>query len=300
MSRAFFWIGIFIVIISMVSCKSGYTKIGSKNANYIPYYLKVYEADSLFIVGEYQKSYEILDDLFKKYEPIEIQGYYEYSNYIMAAVLSNNTKNLKKKAKLGYIYNGGINSQQIEVLKKLDSIESIIGFTSDERKKFLATYDKNMNQTLRRSVDSIYTADQSIQGVHFKDIEEIAKMSDFHEIKIRKIFNMYGYPSTKKIGYGEILMPVFMHANLEFLENYLVPRLLTYVKQGYESPLVYANTYDKLYLHYNNNYYYSDFKIEKVNQKIDSARASIGLPYKGYSAWRVKKIYDEYAKHQNK
>ncbi len=38
------------LVLLCISCKSSYTRIGDKNANYIPYYLKVYEADSLFIV----------------------------------------------------------------------------------------------------------------------------------------------------------------------------------------------------------------------------------------------------------
>ena len=32
-----------IISLIVISCKSSYTKIGDKNANYIPYYLKVYE-----------------------------------------------------------------------------------------------------------------------------------------------------------------------------------------------------------------------------------------------------------------
>ncbi len=44
-----FKVGMFFLIsISFISCKS-YQKIGSKNSNYIPYYLKVYKADSLFL-----------------------------------------------------------------------------------------------------------------------------------------------------------------------------------------------------------------------------------------------------------
>lgn len=109
-----------IMVTALASCKSSYTIIGDENANYIPYYLKVYEADSLFIVGDYERSYEILDSLFKKYEPIEIQGYYEYSSYVFSAVLSGKNKNLKKLAKKGYINNGGLKTQQVAVLLKLD------------------------------------------------------------------------------------------------------------------------------------------------------------------------------------
>lgn len=40
----------------IVSCKSGYTKIGGKNANYIPYYNEVYRADSLYLTNNFEKS----------------------------------------------------------------------------------------------------------------------------------------------------------------------------------------------------------------------------------------------------
>ena len=91
-----------IMVTALVSCKSSYIRIGDENANYIPYYLKVYEADSLFIVGDYERSYEILDSLFKKYEPINIDGYEEYLIYIASSIELNNIKKnrLRKKIKI--------------------------------------------------------------------------------------------------------------------------------------------------------------------------------------------------------
>lgn len=103
---------IFLVLLlisfGIISCKSSYNKIGSKNANYIPYYLKVYEADSLFIIGNYQKSFEILDNLFKRYESVNMNNYVEYGTYLNVAVLSNNNSDLKSKVKNAYLKYGGI------------------------------------------------------------------------------------------------------------------------------------------------------------------------------------------------
>ena len=73
MKNIFFFTIIFTL--SLYSCKSNYTRIGDKNANYITYYLKVYEADSLNLIGEYKSSNEILDSLFKKFEPINQQTF---------------------------------------------------------------------------------------------------------------------------------------------------------------------------------------------------------------------------------
>ena len=70
------------LILLLLSCKSKFTSIGDENANYIPYYLKVYEADSLYLTKNYEQSYKILDRLFKNYEPINIETFNEYLNYI--------------------------------------------------------------------------------------------------------------------------------------------------------------------------------------------------------------------------
>jgi len=62
-------------VLLLISCKSSYTKIGDKKANYIPYYLKVYEADSLYYAKNYTNYKKELENLFAKYEPINIVLY---------------------------------------------------------------------------------------------------------------------------------------------------------------------------------------------------------------------------------
>ena len=86
------------VSISLISCKS-YQKIGDKNSNYIPYYLKVYEADSLFLVKKYSLAYEKYDSLFKYYEPINMPLYFEFENYIKSGLLAKKDKSFKKEFK---------------------------------------------------------------------------------------------------------------------------------------------------------------------------------------------------------
>ena len=76
----------FLISISFISCKS-YQKIGGENSNYIPYYLKVYEADSLFLVKKFSLAYEKYDSLFKYYEPINMPLYLECENYIKDGLL---------------------------------------------------------------------------------------------------------------------------------------------------------------------------------------------------------------------
>ena len=110
----------FLISISFISCKS-YQKIGGENSNYIPYYLKVYEADSLFLVKNYSLAYEKYDSLFKYYKPINMPLYFEFENYIKAGLLSNKKKNFKnefKKIVTNYGYTYG-NIEKDTLLKML-------------------------------------------------------------------------------------------------------------------------------------------------------------------------------------
>jgi len=283
-----------LLLLFLISCKSNYTKIGGKNSNYIPYYLKVYEADSLFIVGNYQRSYKILDSLFIKYEPIEMSGYYEYSNYVFSSILTNNKKSIKKNAKKAYTDNGGLHSQQIKIVTKLDSIESVIGFSEKERIAFKATYDSKINKYLRELVDKTLSDDQSVRGENYKSSVELEIMDKSNEPVIKQIFKKYDYPSTKKIGFGNSLRAVFIHADNNFKENYLLSKLFDYIKKGEDVPQTYTDTYDKLFMYRNGNFYYSDITSILKGKKLDSVRKSIGLPHKNYIKWRNKMIYDGY------
>ena len=99
----------FLCLLFLISCKSNYTSVGSKNANYIPYYLKVYEADSLYLVGNYERSYHILDSLFDKFEPLNMTLYFEYESYVKTSVILNKNVNSKSQIcslieKFGYSY----------------------------------------------------------------------------------------------------------------------------------------------------------------------------------------------------
>jgi len=296
-------VGIIFLLFLVFSCKTKNEIADVKtieDVNYIPYYLKVYEADSLFIIGDYERSHGILDSLFKKFEPIEIQGYYEYSNYVFAAVLTGKTENIKKIAKKAYTDNGGLNSQQLKIVNKLDSIERIIGFSEKEKNVFIASYNGKINKELRKLVDKTLKEDQSVRAENFKTVEELGEMAKAHEPVIKGIFDKYGYPSTKKIGFGDNLVAVFMHADLGFKENYLLPKLLDYIKKGEDTPDAYTNTYDKWHLHKTGNYYYSNNSSILQGKELDSARESIGLPHKNYVRWRNKMIYDEYKKYESK
>ena len=91
-----------------------------KEVNYIPYYLKVYEADSLYLIKNYERSYSILDSLFKVYKPLNLEKYKEYETYISSAFALDMKINFKDSI-LKSIENYGSNSRYF----KYDSLMNL-------------------------------------------------------------------------------------------------------------------------------------------------------------------------------
>ena len=92
---------LFLVFVVLISCKS--TKIintdafiETKEVNYIPYFLKIYQADSLYLVKEYGKSYKILDSLFSQYKPLNTEKYKEFETYISCCYKLKKNVDLRK------------------------------------------------------------------------------------------------------------------------------------------------------------------------------------------------------------
>lgn len=76
--------------------------VKKEEVNYIPYYLKVNEADSLHLIGNFKKSQHILDSLFNKFEPLNQESYGEYITYLKNRILLNDLKNVDKVLKRAY------------------------------------------------------------------------------------------------------------------------------------------------------------------------------------------------------
>ncbi|UOX34313.1 hypothetical protein LXD69_02065 [Flavobacterium sediminilitoris] len=244
---------LFLLII-LFSCKSTYTKIGDKDANYIPYYLKVYEADSLFLVENYQESYKILDSVFKRYEPISLEGYVsEYGDYLASAVMTGNTKNFRKKVIYGFENFGSIDNSKIDTYRYTDTIIKIAKITSEEIDSLVQKYNSKLNLSLRNELLQMIKEDQFIRknGVE-NEIVEIEKMKIAHRKKMDAIFSTYGYPSYGLLGINKgyefedvvVFHILLLHQDNNYLEK-IMPFLLESVKQGKMFPEDYAIVYDR-------------------------------------------------------
>jgi hypothetical protein len=130
--------------------------IETKEVNYIPYYLKVYEADSLYIIKDYKKSYDILDSLFKKHEPLQMANYYEVNNYYKLKIILNKKINIFDFSELISKY------RLTDLALKNDSIFNIIYLKEkkyfDENYIFLRENFINFDDSVRDAINAAINA----------------------------------------------------------------------------------------------------------------------------------------------
>lgn len=295
-----------ILLIITLSCKSSYTKIGDKNANYIPYYLKVYEADSLRLVGNYKQSQYILDSLFKKFEPLRLSFYNEYFTYYRNKILLNDFDKIDKvlkKVVSDYGFNIGLylkDSLNDVAMKKAK-------YTQQDLNRFYNTYVKNLNLDYRSAIEKMIENDQRVRLAVPRNKEDWEKVDKENAESIKKLIAKYGYPSIKKIGpYGftdksSNISTLFLHASKEERESYILDLMLASVKKGECEPHDFATVYDKyLYVsgEYDGKVLYGELRDPKKSidlvvlnpKKIDSIRKSVGLEHLEYKRWKYKKL----------
>lgn len=289
------------------SCKSKYEDLRlSKKVNYIPYYLKMYEADSLYLVHNYKKSYKILDSLFEKFTPLNIEGYSEYHTYIRSAVGSNNFKKIKQITRRSFVDFGSVVSNY-----KVDSLLHIAlqksEYSDADLEQFIEEHKSRLNLTLRDTVAMMIVKDQSVRKAENISYELMDNVDSENLYLLKFILHKYGYPSLSKIGNSLLdgkdidLGCIFLHANKTIKRNYLLDAIFPYVKSGDCLPSTYAAIYDRLLLdetNFEGAQYYGEFIVRDLKlvnpKKIDSIRKSVGLPHITYEKWRYIQQFGEF------
>lgn len=298
-----------IIVTSFFSCKTKKNSLEvtiSKEVNYIPYYLKVYEADSLFVTNNYKKSYEILDSLFQIYEPINMENYYEYGNYIASSVMSGHTEGIYKKIEKGYLKFGKIGVLHKNSYELLDSVYKVASLTNEDRLRLKSEYLKTINLDLRKKIQIMEEEDQSVRQNY--DEVKINYFREKHKIELDDIISKYGYPNYQVIGpmgYLEeepvpfTVKVMFLHQDTIFQKKHL-PLLLENLKKGKSLPDDYTSIFDKVIwvrtedkkTNKHKQLYGTFPNVDLMNpKKIDSIRTSIGLPHIKYLMWRHNNIF---------
>jgi len=247
----------------LLFCCSGSKKVvlqeEANEVNYIPYYLKVYEADSLYWAANYSRSYNILDSLFNKYQPVNL--FEEINQFLVSALKLNKIKGKEKYIELifkewGFIREDFENYPEIELLcKKLNVSDKTL---SEWEQYYLAN---NVNFNLRNKVDSLIGFDQLYRGKE-ADHSKLDSIDKLTEPQVVNILQKYGFPN-RKIGLGILrlkgeeykfldISTILNHTSDSLRENYLFDKLLKEVKKGNMDPAMYGANVDQYHV-YNDN-----------------------------------------------
>ena len=281
---------IFLVItLLIVSCKSSYTEIGDKKANYIPYYLKVYEVDSLFYSGNYADYKNELESLFSKYEPLNITSFNEYENYTKSLISLNKAKKHKRELKT-LISNFGYKYE--DLLK--DSILSIALKNSKMSTNYLnkleEKYKKGLDAEFIKTLKKIEFDDEEIRTRQGLTLEERKPLMIEVDKKNDSIIKNYilnnGFPRKEKVDNFSFDL-LFNHFSYNGSYDFYKKNLPQNIKNGTCNPNDYAALIDRWYrINKGEPFYYMTW-ISKLNEiendsekfkQINSERKKIGLP----------------------
>ena len=285
------WIFLFTVILS---CKT-------REVNYIPYYLKTYTADSLYITGDYQKSFKILDDLSKNYallNPIETR---DLELYIKTAQLTGNYGVLKPAIK-NLVSTWDYRPEHIEYDSLMKEAWKKANISEKEIQKWEEICKRNINWTLRDTLITMTTNDQIFRkGSGVDLVRDSVDIS--HKNLLINIFEKYGYPDFRMVGYpkdgertdlGTIYLHIFDQLTDEEFEYYKT-HLLKYIKEGKANPNYLANLVDRttytnehktIYGTYGTHISWGDKMVEFDTIEINRNRKSIGLPSVEYQQFK--------------
>lgn len=212
----------------------------------------------MHLVGNYKQSQEILDSLFKEFEPLRLSFYNEYFTYYKNKIILNDFDEIDlvlKKLVSDYGFNIGLYMK--------DSLHNIAikkaKFTEQDLKGFYETYVKSLNLEYRHAIEKMIENDQRVRLAVPRNNEEWEKVDKENAKTIKLLIAKYGYPSIKKIGSYEFsnkscnVSTLFLHASREAREGYFLDVMLEAVKKGECEPTDFATVYDK-YLYSTGNY----------------------------------------------
>ena len=292
---------LFIGFVIISSCKTKSfqeSKIvaieAQEEVNYIPYYLKVYEAKKYYDFKEYNKSFIILDSLFKHFEPIETPTVYEMDIYCeLAVILEKYNINVLKKVLRTKVLKYG---RKPYLNDDLDSFWKKVIIYSNYKKsdfeKFHNEYLSNINYGLKDTIVEVYKRDQLYRKKSDYNTAKFDSIDKINSKIILAVIKKHGYPRENLIGGLETSNPAkpnylstaLMHLDFDIYKLELDSLLFNEVKKGNLCPLDYAMMNDRIYVankdKMSNYVYFGTYKNIKIQDtlKTNNARKLIGLP----------------------
>lgn len=299
-------IGLTIFFLFLIqSCKTKNNVADLKTiqeVNYIPYYLKVYEADSLFIIGNYDRSYEILDSLFKKFEPIDMDIYYEYKTYLVCK--HKIKKHIEKREFELLILEFGYDNTQIMNDENLK--DTFIKLVSDTDYTNLRNqYLNSLDIALRKEIISMKGQDQKFRmgKRSSEDIKNQNKIDSVNTLKMMDIFEKIGFPGRNVIGGFNIddtpvsCNVILLHTKDSIRLSYFAPKIKEFINNGTASPILYGSLIDQYFIYKGQEQFYGTYQNSPMSNtkisELNMRRKDIGLPDYNYENWRLEQLYPE-------
>lgn len=295
-----FFLGMLLMSCGMQKRKS----FSDGGKDYIQYYLRMYEADSLFIVKEYKKSHDVLKDLFSAYKPVNLEVYAEYETYIASCVAIGDTSDIRRLVMNSFVEYGS----RLEDFRN-DSLLSIAlresRYSEHELDGFRKQYISGLDLSLRDTIAEMVRRDQEVRKGGTVNAQSLKDADNANKSMLSYLIQKDRFPSLTSIGGYAVdqrdvdLRAVLLHTDPDFRMDFLLPKIATYVRSGRCVPELYAAPYDRFLIEFRGHkqLYGSYFKTKGelmplVNaEKLDSIRRSIGLPRIHYAQWRMVKKY---------
>lgn len=295
----------FLLIVQMMICcktqKEMAVQIQDKEVNYIPYFLKVYEADSLYIVKNYHRSYEILDSLFQEFEPINIESYNEILTFTRLKMILGKPLKEGEFSRLVSVY--GFTGELFEndsIFKSFQLKEKKNLLDKQREFELRSEYINSLNMSLRFEIKQMKEKDQKFRKHKYRDnIKRQDSLDYSNQVRLKEIFEEIGFPNYRLIGNFMVdksfvdVNAILLHTKDTVRVSYFMPKVLEFVKKGEALPFNYASMYDQYLLYNGKEQYYGSYEnpINIPIGEVNRRRKLIGMPNYGYEAWRRSILY---------
>lgn len=275
--KSYFNYFLILILLSLIiiSCNT-------REKNYIIYYNKVNEIDSIYRIAQRPKlAIKKFRKLFKEFPPKNQERIEELENYIYLSDKYQENfggkKNLYKFITLIAPYRNAY-QEHLPLFKKygIDSLEA-----ANKTDLWLRSREK----VLMDSITTLFIRDQEGKRL---DVN-ISARNDLKNAKLMKwIFDNYGYPSLQKVGvFGkdDVFLPMstfFSHMSASQDYPYFEKKLKRYLEMGECTPREYSTMVDRYHLQVlkDKMLYGSYIGVDGIfdTLQVNRNRKSIGLP----------------------
>ncbi|CAM1350054.1 hypothetical protein [Tenacibaculum ascidiaceicola] len=259
--------------------------------SYSTYYSNVAKADSLFAVKRYSEAYNIFNETFNKYKPLNTFNFREYTRYVISKHLSGNDVSKKEVERLISEY-GGASSMYMHRDSTLKHLLKKHKISKREIDSLNDSYVKSLDTVLRKQLFKAIEEDQYYRTYYEgKDKDKLWKKSDsINEKLLVDLFEKNIFPNETIIGpkfYKGSVVDIdvlLLHTKDSIRMNYFLPKMKKFIFEGKCEPHIYAIMVDQYHLYNDREQLYGTYNTKELSPKKYSyynenrRKLRIGLP----------------------